>query len=237
MPYLEKLVRRILGRGRRRRYFVTPTVRTIRKLFERYPIRMNALCYGTLCASAELSQQTIKHYATTSKSSPISSKNNLTEKPIFKYDFSSVKRLAIWGTIIMPPIYHQWYQWLEKRFPPCSMTGVISKKFILKKTLFDQFIFTPPLLVLFFASMATLELASYAWKNNEKSILWSKIKSEVQTKFPPVYLADCAFWIPIQAFNFAYVPPTWRVLYIGLMSFVWLNVLCFARSMDTEDKK
>ena len=141
-----------------------------------------------------------------------------------------MKRLAIWGTIIMPPIYHKWYQWLEKKFPPCSLTGVISRKFILKKTLFDQFVFTPPLLVLFFSSMAILELASA----QDKYSLWSQIKDEVKTKFPPVYLADCAFWIPVQAFNFAYVPPTWRVLYIGLMSFVWLNVLCFARSVKTD---
>ena len=54
---------------------------------------------------------------------------------------------------------------------------------------------------------------------------------------PQVYVADCLFWIPIQAINFWKVPPTWRVLYIGLMTFVWTNVLCFARSYKTNKEQ
>lgn len=221
--YFQNFVRRLLGRGRQRRYFVTPPVRLVRKLFEKHPIAMNGLCYGTLCASAELSQQTIKHYV---------AKSQKQQKVVKKYDFTAVKRLAIWGTFVIPPIYHNWYKWLENRFPPCSITGVISKQDIIKKTIFDQFIFTPPLLILFFGGMALVEYA----KDNE---LWNHVKNEITVKLPPVYLADCAFWIPVQAFNFAFVPPTWRVLYIGLMSFIWLNFLCFVRSIksDEDDNK
>lgn len=184
---------------------------------------MNSMCYGSLCASAELSQQTIKYYMTATQNGHakmITNNNNSVKK----YDLASVKRLAIWGTFVIPPIFHVWYKWLENRFPPCSVTGVISRQYILKKTFFDQFIFTPPLLILFFGGMAAVE---YAGKRGQ---MWDHVKQELTFKLPPVYIADCAFWIPVQAFNFAFVPPTWRVLYIGLASFVWLNVLCFARS-------
>jgi len=229
----ERIIRRLLGRGRRRHFGVTPPQRTLRKLFERYPLRMNALCYGSLYAGAEFSQQTIKHFY---KKSLNSSKNSTTtvgalkngdhaNKQVgLKYDLSSVKKLALWGTVVIAPIFTQWYKWLENRFPPCSITGIISNQTILKKCVLDQFVFTPPLLCLFFGGMAALECAS-----------WSFVESEIKTKLPTVYFADCIFWIPVQAFNFAYVPPTWRVLYIGIMTFVWTNVLCFARSYKTSN--
>ena len=107
-----------------------------------------------------------------------------------------------------------------------QITGIISNQSILKKCLLDQFVFTPPLLCLFFGGMAALECAT--WKN---------VETEITTKLPTVFFADCIFWIPVQAFNFAYVPPTWRVLYIGVMTFIWTNVLCFARSYKSSNNQ
>ena len=222
--FVSQFLRKLLGRGRRRHFYVTPYVRQLKKMFEKHPIAMNALTYGSLCIGAELSQQTLKHHFSgkTQTVSHVMSKDTTTTK--MRYDFSAVKRLAIWGAIVVPPIYVNWYKFLEKRFPPCSYTGVISKSQILKKTLLDQFLFTPPVLVLFFGIMGYLE-----YRN------WKQAQNEVIVKFPPVYLADCAFWIPVQAVNFAYVPPTLRVLYIGVMSFIWLNFLCFARDFKKTD--
>jgi len=229
----ERIIRRLLGRGRRRHFGVTPPQRTIRKLFERYPLRMNALCYGSLYAGAEFSQQTIKHFYKKSLSSTNSSSvgalkngDHASKQVGLKYDMSSVKKLALWGTVVIAPIFTHWYKWLEKRFPPCSITGIISNQSILKKCLLDQFVFTPPLLCLFFGGMAALECAT--WKN---------VETEITTKLPTVFFADCIFWIPVQAFNFAYVPPTWRVLYIGVMTFIWTNVLCFARSYKSSNNQ
>ena len=223
MMNFSNLLRRLLGRGRRRHFFVSPYVRQLKKMFEKHPLVMNAVTYGTLCTGAELSQQTLKYYysaSTNRKSSTVA--HVVSEEK--RYDFSAVKRLALWGTLVVPPIYVNWYKFLEKRFPPCSYTGVITNSQILKKTLLDQFLFTPPVLVLFFGIMGYLE-----YRN------WQQATDEVKVKFPPVYLADCAFWIPVQAVNFAYVPATLRVLYIGVMSFIWLNFLCFARDFKKSD--
>lgn len=238
-------LRRLLGRGRRRHFFVTPYIRQLKKMFEKHPLVMNAVTYGALCTGAELSQQTLKYHLSAKNSTCHIVSNRtlgmlqlvlygssifslvfffLTDDGVkngrLRYDFSAVKRLALWGTIVVPPIYVNWYKFLEKLFPP---TGVISKQQILKKTFLDQFIFTPPVLVLFFGIMGYLE-----YRN------WQDATNEVKFKFPPVYLADCAFWIPVQAVNFAYVPPTLRVLYVGIMSFIWLNFLCFARDFKQK---
>ena len=48
-------------------------------------------------------------------------------------------------------------------------------KSILKKTLIDQFLFTPPLLCLFFSIMAAAEVAT-----------WANVKNEITTKLPKV---------------------------------------------------
>ncbi len=218
-----QLLRRLMGRGRRRRFFVSPSIRQVNNLFKRAPILANAIVYGSLCAGAEISQQTLKHYFTSTAAPAVSNNNdNKTgKKAAVKYDFAPVKRLALWGTIVIPPIYHKWYNWLDKMFPIHRGKNVtsISKRMLVKKTILDQFLFTPPLLLLFFASMAAMERPTL-----------SHVKEEVGTKFVPVFVADCAFWMPVQAFNFAFVPLTFRVVYIGVMSFVWLNILCFAKS-------
>jgi Mpv17-like protein len=227
----QTFVRHLLGRGRRRRFFVEPTVRQAKKLFQRHPILLNGICYGSLCAGAEISQQTIQHYILDNRTNTVSNnlKNKSDSKSVVKYDFAPVKRLALWGTLVIPPIYHKWYQWLEMRFPPCKITGIPSSRLILKKTILDQFVFTPPLLILFFGVMAAAEAL------NRQPDLWQHVKAEVLSKVPPVFVVDCAFWMPVQAFNFAYVPPTWRVLYIGVASFIWLNLLCFAKGYKSPD--
>ena len=93
---------------------------------------MNALCYGSLYAGAEFSQQTIKHFYKRSLNSSTNStptvgalKNgdHANKQVGLKYDLSSVKKLALWGTVVIAPIFTQWYKWLENRFPPCSITG------------------------------------------------------------------------------------------------------------------
>ena len=47
---------------------------------------------------------------------------------------------------------------------------------------------------------------------------------------------SCIFWLPAQAFNFAMVPQTFRVVYIAAMSFVWVNILsvCKSKGIDVE---
>ena len=44
---------------------------------------------------------------------------------------------------------------------------------------------------------------------------------------------DCAFWIPVQAVNFLFVSNTFRVLYLGVTGFVWLNLLCIVKNLES----
>lgn len=37
---------------------------------------------------------------------------------------------------------------------------------------------------------------------------------------------SCAWWMPAQAVNFTFCPNQYRVVFIGVASFVWVNILC-----------
>ena len=104
-----------------------------------------------------------------------------------------------------------WYRWLDSRLPG-------SRRLLLKLSL-DQFVFAPPLLALFFITMS--------WLEGEKDVF-----DELKKKFIPAFAAECAFWLPAQALNFKLVPAGMRVLYMGLCSFLWLNVLCVIKSWE-----
>lgn len=62
------------------------------------------------------------------------------------------------------------------------------------------------------------------------SILEGKnVQDELQAKYKTAFIANQFFWIPAQTVNFMFVPGQFRVAYISIVSFVWINVLCFIK--------
>ena len=208
----------IFGRGRRIRFYVLPTVRQARKLFTRYPLTSNSLFYGTLFVAAEFLQQTWNKVLT-SPDANIS--RQLESKPTYsRYDSGSIKRYAVWGTLVIPPIYQQWYNWLDAKFRLCEK-GPLNRKILAKKMGLDQFLLTPVILALFFITMNAME-GKPDWLE------------ECRHKFWKTFTADCCFWLPVQALNFIYVPADLRVAFIAVATFVWLNVLCWFKSLPIK---
>ena len=41
--------------------------------------------------------------------------------------------------------------------------------------------------------------------------------------------------LPVQWFNFQFISPDLRVVFIGVTTFIWLNVLCFIKSVPLTD--
>jgi len=188
---------------------------TARSVADRHPVVTNALVYGGLYTLAEVSQQQIQNKM--QRRRDISPKGSAATAAaagqLAHLDMSSVKRYAIMGTIVFPPILTKWYHWLDARFP-CTSGSVVTKKLIL-----DQFILTPWLLAIFFIGMSYLE-----GQRGESAL------KECKSKFIKTFTLDCVYWLPIQAVNFLFVPAGLRVAYIGVTTFVWLNVLCYIKS-------
>ena len=77
----------------------------------------------------------------------------------------------------------------------------------------------PPSLFCFFVLMS--------WLEGKDDVL-----AECRLKFSAAFAADCVFWIPVQAANFMLVPAAYRVSFIGVMAFVWLNILCVIKNVE-----
>ncbi|XP_050303602.1 mpv17-like protein [Anthonomus grandis grandis] len=170
-----------------------------RTLLEKHPIIGNAVVYGTLCVAAETSQQLVD--------------KRLLNKSTEALDVQSIGRLGIYGTAVGGPLLAVWYRFLDKKLPGAATKTVI------KKLLIDQFIFTPPLLVIFYVTMSVLE--------RKRDLL-----EECRNKIGHTFLANCLFWMPAQGVNFALIPGIYRVSYIGTCSFAWINILCWFKKQD-----
>ena len=113
--------------------------RAARGWIDRHPVKSSAVLYGSMYTLAEVSQQKVSASAAPLEAGKVA------------LDTSSVKRYAIMGTLVFPPLLTRWYSWLDHRFP-CTSGGVVAKKLLL-----DQFLFTPWVVVIFYVGMATLE--------------------------------------------------------------------------------
>ncbi|EFN75766.1 Uncharacterized protein FKSG24-like protein [Harpegnathos saltator] len=137
------------------------------------------------------------------------------------YNWPQLKRYAVYGCFLAGPVLHGWYKWLDTYYSGKST------RIVLKKLFADQFIFTPPLLVLFFTSMSLMEAKSDIFR-------------ECQIKFPHTFQTSCGFWLPVQLVNFLLVPASLRVTYVGVAGFCWVNILCYLKNAPVvehiEDK-
>ena len=186
----------------------TSVSRSISAFVARHPLLSNCATFGGLYMSAEVSQQFLKHFFT----------NSAEEGANFEVDWDSVKRYAFLGFVAFPPIVHNWYKWLDGKFPGSG------KKIIAKKLLLDQFVLGPPYLALFFVLMSVMEGADDVFE-------------ECREKFLGTFAADAAFWIPVQGVNFRFVPAHFRVIFLSSACFVWLNILCAIKSYQSGEPK
>ncbi|XP_011264577.1 mpv17-like protein [Camponotus floridanus] len=220
---------------------VTKVLRMMNNIMQKRPLLYNSVIYGSFFTSAELIRQ---NFTNVSKPVAEESRNSAdTKGPILiqvqrlcetlnlidedtsvqstNYNWPQLKRCAIYGCFLAGPILYRWYKWLDRFYSGTSV------RIVLTKLLADQFIFTPPLLVLFFTSMSLMEAKS-------------DILRECKIKFLHTFQTSCGFWLPVQLVNFMLVPPSLRVTYVSIASFCWINILCYLKNVpvaEYEQKK
>jgi Mpv17-like protein len=197
-----------------RRFGSSTLIPRTKETLNQYPFISNALIYGGLYSLAEVSRQTIKNSKSVIVGECDPKQDNSSNSA---YDVDSIKRYAIMGTAVYGPWLTKWYIWLDGKFP-CN-----TRKVVLKKLLLDQFFLTPFMVAVFYVGMSFLENVS-----NEN------LFNECNKKFLPTFTLDCCYWLPIQALNFFFVPSFLRVAYVGVTTFIWLNVLAYIKAMPTD---
>merc|ERR1711983_499086 len=100
-------------------------------------------------------------------------------------------------------------------FKLISRYGVLGTavKTIATKVVLDQAVSAPIILGLFYIGMSLMEGRP-------------DIFQELREKFVDTFKFSCAWWMPAQAVNFTFCPNQYRVVFIGVASFVWVNILC-----------
>ncbi|KAK9502449.1 hypothetical protein O3M35_011228 [Rhynocoris fuscipes] len=96
---------------------------------------------------------------------------------------------------------HHWYNFLDRRFPQRTL------KIVIKKVLYDQIIFSPINIAVFFLTIGMLEGL------NSKEIF-----KEFCAKGKLLYAAEWTIWPPAQVINFYWLPTKYRVLYDNTIS-------------------
>jgi len=116
-------------------------------------------------------------------------------------DLQRTIKFASWG-MVMSPIVHFWYMFLEKTFRGKNNTNI-------PKLLLDQFAFSPLLNMLFFTFMAILDGQPSRAPTDIKNTLWPALK------------ASWKYWPLVQYINFTFVPVPLRNLFGSLAAFLW----------------
>jgi len=204
---------------------------------KRRPLLFNSIVYGSFYTGAEFTQQSYNlkfrllekqqqrdadrfvaiGASTQNKELPRSNENSVANLEPSDYDWKQLQRYAVYGCFMAGPILHGWYKWLDRIFRGTAMRTVTVK------LLADQFILTPPLLVLFFVSMSYMESRK-------------DLTHECKIKFVKTFQTSCLYWIPVQFVNFLVVPPALRVLYVSVAAFCWVNILCYLKRLPVPNE-
>ncbi|XP_037093775.1 mpv17-like protein [Pollicipes pollicipes] len=183
----------------------------LRRFFKKHPLLSNAAIYGTMFVAAEVSQQTfvkkvmVKHEP--KKPEPL--------------DRAAVARYCVLGYAIAPPLLYAWYKWLDSRF-----VGV-SARVVTKKVFLDVAVMGPIDVFIFFYSMALMEQ-----REDKLSEIREKYVATVLVRMRDLLAAvnkQVYFWVPAQIVNFVFLPASVRVAFVGVCSFVWINILCWVK--------
>ncbi len=116
------------------------------------------------------------------------------------------------GSCVIAPMLYTYYCWLDTRFPGKRMRTIAIK------VANDVFIANIAYYGTFYYGMSYLE-----HKNH------SKATTDLKKAFGITYFLGMLYWVPVMAFNFKYINPTGRVIFIALASFVETNFLCLMR--------
>ncbi|SOV76669.1 conserved Plasmodium membrane protein, unknown function [Plasmodium reichenowi] len=166
-------------------------------LFEKHLLLMNCIIAGTLYFIADLTCQMME----------VHKNNNVVE-----YDFLRTLRMALIGLTLEGPIMTWWYGKILANFIKSKPNTFLYKSFI--PTLFDNFIFGPIHLTIFFFYNGIL-------KNQRKSEIIDKI---VNTGMK-VFFISLMTWTPLTLINFVFVPRIYQATVVFFADFFWVIFL------------
>lgn len=137
-----------------------------------------------------------------------------SDKP---YDFMRTARLGSFGFLLHGSTGHYFYGFLDSKLPGTAPLTVASK------VLIDQTMWNPIFGLMFFGYLNFTEGKSF-----DDYVL--KIKADLKT----AVMGSWAVWVPAHTINFAFVPPSQRLLYINSIQIGYNVFLSFLGNKKVE---
>eukprot|EP00542_Grammatophora_oceanica_P022728 CAMPEP_0194027146 /NCGR_PEP_ID=MMETSP0009_2-20130614/1350_1 /TAXON_ID=210454 /ORGANISM="Grammatophora oceanica, Strain CCMP 410" /LENGTH=182 /DNA_ID=CAMNT_0038666107 /DNA_START=171 /DNA_END=719 /DNA_ORIENTATION=+ len=136
------------------------------------------------------------------------------------YDPMRTLRLGSFGFLVHGTTGHYFYGFLDSKLPGTKPVTVASKVAI------DQVLWNPIFGLMFFGYLNFVEGKSF-------SDYTAKIKSDLQT----AVMGSWAVWVPAHTINFAFIPPSQRLLYINTIQIGYNVFLSFLGNKEVPTKE
>jgi len=135
------------------------------------------------------------------------------------YDYMRTVRLGSFGFLIHGTTGHYFYGMLDSKLPGTKPVTVATKVAI------DQTIWNPIFGLMFFGYLNVMEGKSF-------EDYTKKIKADLKT----AVMGSWAVWVPAHTINFAFVPPSQRLLYINSIQIGYNVFLSFLGNKKVEEE-
>eukprot|EP01121_Diplochlamys_sp_Union-15-3_P011346 TRINITY_DN3276_c0_g1_i2.p1 TRINITY_DN3276_c0_g1~~TRINITY_DN3276_c0_g1_i2.p1 ORF type:complete len:189 (-),score=12.33 TRINITY_DN3276_c0_g1_i2:5-571(-) len=121
------------------------------------------------------------------------------------YDLKRTAKFASFNFLISAPILHWYYKLLD-----VLLKNYKGNTRLILQLLLDRLICGPLVILLFFTYFEIVSMGSIM-----------ALKKKIQLHLIPTAVKAMIFWLPVQFFNFKYIPMQLRVLFGNLAAIVW----------------
>jgi len=136
-----------------------------------------------------------------------------------KYDVMRTIRLGSFGFLLHGTTGHYFYGFLDSKMPGTKPMTVATKVAI------DQFFWNPIFGIMFFGYLNFTE---------GKSL--EEYKQKISVDLKTAVMGSWAVWIPAHTVNFAFIPPSQRLLYINTIQIGYNVFLSFLGNKKVEEE-
>ena len=141
------------------------------------------------------------------------------EKDGKPFDIMRTARMGSFGFLIHGSTGHFFYGFLDSKLPGTKPVTVATKVFI------DQTIWNPIFGCMFFGYLNFTEGKS-----------WDDYTKKLQSDLKTAVMGSWAVWVPAHTINFAFIPPSQRLLYINTIQIGYNIFLSFLGNKSVEEE-
>ena len=126
-----------------------------------------------------------------------------------EFNWKSLQRHGVIGSCIIGPLLYSYYFFVDKKLPGAS------RRTVLVKLACDCVFLNATYYCLFYYSLSLLE-----HKDHERA------KYDTKNVLGKTCLIGALYWVPLQFYNFKYLSPQSRVVFIAMATYIEMNGLC-----------